>query len=62
MHFGSYIDDEKDHCMSSDGFARFLGLLESIPLHNSGHSEHATSDTRWVSSLVKFKTVILMFQ
>lgn len=48
MHFGSYIDEEKDHCMSSDGFARFLGLLESIPLHNSGQSEHATSDTRYI--------------
>ncbi|XP_047954657.1 uncharacterized protein LOC125200884 isoform X3 [Salvia hispanica] len=48
MHFGSYIDDEKDHCMSSDGFARFLGFLGSIPLHNSGQNEHATSDTRYI--------------
>ncbi|XP_057800960.1 uncharacterized protein LOC131016306 isoform X2 [Salvia miltiorrhiza] len=48
MHFGSYIDEEKGHCMSSDSFARFLGLLESIPLHNSGQSEHATSDTRYI--------------
>lgn len=46
MHFGLYIDEDKDHCMNSDGFARFLGLLESIPFHISGQNEHVTSDTR----------------
>lgn len=46
LHFGIYIDEDKDHCMNSDGFARFLGLLESIPFHNPGQREHVTSDTR----------------
>ncbi|KAG8389301.1 hypothetical protein BUALT_Bualt02G0215200 [Buddleja alternifolia] len=45
---GMYIDKDKDRCMSSDGFARFLGLLESIPFHNTGQNEHVTLDTRYI--------------
>ncbi|KAI3449684.1 hypothetical protein Pfo_006349 [Paulownia fortunei] len=48
VHFGMYIDEDKDQCMNSDGFARFLGLLESIPFHNTGQNEHVTSDTRYI--------------
>ncbi|KAK6141367.1 hypothetical protein DH2020_024884 [Rehmannia glutinosa] len=48
VHFGMYIDEDKDQCMNSDGFARFLGLLESIPFHNTGQNEHVTPDTRYI--------------
>ncbi|KAL7113000.1 hypothetical protein ACP275_04G035700 [Erythranthe tilingii] len=48
VHFGIYIDEDKDHCMNSDGFARFLGLLQSVPFHNTVHHEHVTSDTRYI--------------
>ncbi|KAL8548181.1 hypothetical protein ACS0TY_007489 [Phlomoides rotata] len=48
MPFGLHGDVNKDHCINSDGFARFLGLLESIPFHSSGHNEHVTLDTRYI--------------
>ncbi|KAK4418314.1 putative inactive protein kinase [Sesamum alatum] len=48
VHFGMHIDEDKDQCMNSDAFARFLGLLESIPFHNTGQNEHVTSDTRYI--------------
>ncbi|KAL0371265.1 UNVERIFIED_CONTAM: putative inactive protein kinase [Sesamum angustifolium] len=43
-----HIDEDKDQCMNSDAFARFLGLLESIPFHSTGQNEHVTSDTRYI--------------
>ncbi|GFQ07456.1 probable inactive protein kinase at3g63330 [Phtheirospermum japonicum] len=48
LHFGMYMNEDKDRCMNSDGFASFLGLLESIPFHNAGQNEHVTSDTRYI--------------
>ncbi|PIN06965.1 Serine/threonine protein phosphatase [Handroanthus impetiginosus] len=48
MHLGMYIDEERDQCMNSDGFASFLGLLESIPFHNTGQNDHVTLDTRYI--------------
>ncbi|KAK4407179.1 putative protein phosphatase 2C 51 [Sesamum angolense] len=50
VHFGMHIDEDKDQCMNSDAFARFLGLLESIPFHSTGQNEHVTSDTSWERS------------
>ncbi|KAL3647831.1 hypothetical protein CASFOL_008799 [Castilleja foliolosa] len=48
LHFGMYMNEDKDWHMNSDGFASFLGLLESIPFHNAGQTEHVTSDTRYI--------------
>ncbi|KAK9282547.1 hypothetical protein L1049_005468 [Liquidambar formosana] len=36
FHFGMSIDGVKDQCINPEGFASFLGLLESIPIHNTG--------------------------
>ncbi|GER24870.1 protein phosphatase 2C family protein [Striga asiatica] len=46
--FGMYSNEDKDRCMNSGSFARFLGLLESIPFHNTGQNEHVMSSTRYV--------------
>ncbi|KAK4492507.1 hypothetical protein RD792_003318 [Penstemon davidsonii] len=47
-HFGMYIDEDNDQCMNSDGFARFVGLLQSIPFHSTSQNEHMPSDTRYI--------------
>ncbi|KAL6500526.1 hypothetical protein OROHE_025892 [Orobanche hederae] len=46
LHSEMYINEDKDRCMNSGGFAKFLALLESIPFHNTGQNEHVTPDTR----------------
>ncbi|CAK9143758.1 unnamed protein product [Ilex paraguariensis] len=50
LHFGMTGDGDRDKCINPEGFARFLGLLESIPIHSTGSthesSEHATPDLR----------------
>ncbi|XP_075492086.1 uncharacterized protein LOC142530177 isoform X1 [Primulina tabacum] len=47
-HFGMFIDENKDQCVNSDSFSRFLGLLESIPFHYTGQNENAASDSRYI--------------
>lgn len=52
LHFGMTIDGVTDQCIHPEGFASFLGLLESIPFHdvgsNYGSTEHAMPDLRYV--------------
>ncbi|KAL6505164.1 hypothetical protein OROGR_024981 [Orobanche gracilis] len=48
LHSEMYINEDKDRCMNSGGFAKFLALLESIPFHNTGQNEHVTLDTRYI--------------
>ncbi|XP_059593788.1 uncharacterized protein LOC100263200 isoform X1 [Vitis vinifera] len=52
LHFGMTTDGFKDQCINPEGFASFLGLLESIPFHNSdsnyGSFEYAMPDSRYV--------------
>ncbi|KAK6937572.1 Protein kinase domain [Dillenia turbinata] len=51
LTFGMTQDGVKDQCIYPEGFARFLGLLESIPFAYSGpkygSSEYATPDLRY---------------
>ncbi|KZV22526.1 hypothetical protein F511_09048 [Dorcoceras hygrometricum] len=47
-HFGMFINEDKDQCVNSDSFSRFLGLLESIPFHYTGQKEHVASDSRYI--------------
>lgn len=46
------VDGSKDQCINSEGFASFLGLLESIPFHtvgsDYGSNENAMPDLRYV--------------
>lgn len=55
MHFGMTTDGDKDQCINMEGFASFLGLLESIPVHNIGSNDeshgHAMPDSRCLSYL-----------
>ncbi|KAK3003298.1 hypothetical protein RJ639_018522 [Escallonia herrerae] len=39
LKYGKTIDEGKDQCLNPEGFASFLGLLESIPFHITG-SDH----------------------
>ncbi|KAF5738864.1 hypothetical protein HS088_TW12G00058 [Tripterygium wilfordii] len=52
FHFGMTANGAKDQCINHEGFATFLGLLESIPFQdtgsNHGSSEHATPDLRYL--------------
>ncbi|EPS72665.1 hypothetical protein M569_02089, partial [Genlisea aurea] len=48
LHLGSQVSEDDDRCSHSDGFARFLGLLESIPFHYTGQNERAAFDTRYI--------------
>ncbi|KAI4349468.1 hypothetical protein L6164_010054 [Bauhinia variegata] len=49
---GMDINGAKDQCFNPEGFASFLGLLESIPLHdtgsNNGSFDYSTPDLRYV--------------
>ena len=55
-HFGMTTDGFKDQCINPEGFASFLGLLESIPFHNSdsnyGSFEYAMPDSRYIFLLL----------
>ncbi|XP_031287144.1 uncharacterized protein LOC116145851 isoform X3 [Pistacia vera] len=52
LHFGMTVDGSKDQCINTEGFASFLGLLESIPFHTAGSdygsNENAMPDLRYV--------------
>jgi hypothetical protein len=58
LHFGMTIDGVTDQCIHPEGFASFLGLLESIPFHdvgsNYGSTEHAMPDLRCASFFLYF--------
>lgn len=49
-------DGFKDQCINPEGFASFLGLLESIPFHNIdsnyGSFEYAMPDSRYIFLLL----------
>lgn len=51
LHLGVTVDGTKDQCINPEGFANFLGLLESIPLHDTGSNygsfEYAMPDLRY---------------
>ncbi|KAM4087429.1 hypothetical protein ACJW30_10G176900 [Castanea mollissima] len=51
LYLGMNVDGTKDQCINPEGFANFLGLLESIPLHdmgpNYGSFEYAMPDLRY---------------
>ncbi|KAF8388113.1 hypothetical protein HHK36_026779 [Tetracentron sinense] len=53
LRFGMDIEGERGQCINPEGFARFLGLLESIPFHDTGSSSsdsfgYAAPDSRYV--------------
>ncbi|KAK2987137.1 hypothetical protein RJ640_019697 [Escallonia rubra] len=52
LKYGKTIDEGKDQCINPEGFASFLGLLESIPFHNTGSDhepyERAVHDSRYI--------------
>lgn len=39
-------DGDNGRCTNSEGFTSFLGLLGSIPFHNTGPDEHTAPDSR----------------
>ncbi|XP_062143587.1 uncharacterized protein LOC133851268 isoform X3 [Alnus glutinosa] len=51
LYLGMTIDGAKDQCINPEGFASFLALLESIPLHDTGSNygsfEYAMPDSRY---------------
>ena len=55
LHLGMNVDGTKDQCINPEGFANFLGLLESIPLHDTGPNygsfEYAMPDLRYIALL-----------
>ncbi|KAL2510733.1 Protein phosphatase 2C family protein [Abeliophyllum distichum] len=48
VHYGTSVDGDKDQCINSDNFARFLGFLESIPFYHTGLNDHGTPDSRYI--------------
>ncbi|XP_050236552.1 uncharacterized protein LOC126686518 isoform X2 [Mercurialis annua] len=52
LHFEMTVGGAKDQCTNPEGFASFLGLLESIPFQdagsNYGSTEYAMPDLRYV--------------
>lgn len=48
MLFAMTVNANDDQCTKPEGFARLLGLLGSIPLHNNGSDEHTTLDSRYI--------------
>ncbi|XP_041021198.1 uncharacterized protein LOC121262678 isoform X2 [Juglans microcarpa x Juglans regia] len=51
FYLGMTVDGAKDQCINPEGFASFLGLLQSIPLHDTGSNygsfEYAMPDLRY---------------
>ena len=43
FHLGPIVNEAKDQCINPEAFANFIGLLESIPLHDTG-SQNGSSD------------------
>ncbi|XP_027363677.1 uncharacterized protein LOC113871100 isoform X2 [Abrus precatorius] len=51
FHLGPNVNKAKDQCINPEGFASFIGLLESIPLHDAGSSNESSDsmpDLRYV--------------
>ncbi|XP_022727559.1 uncharacterized protein LOC111283351 isoform X9 [Durio zibethinus] len=52
LNFGMTVDGAKDQCVNPEGFASFLGLLESIPFHDTsssyGTEEYPMPDSRYI--------------
>ncbi|XP_047263963.1 uncharacterized protein LOC107853145 isoform X3 [Capsicum annuum] len=48
VHFGMNFSDNNNQCINPEGFARFLGLLESIPFNDSSTNDHARADSRYI--------------
>ncbi|CAJ2627806.1 unnamed protein product [Trifolium pratense] len=52
FHLSSTINQAKDQCINPEGFASFIGLLESIPLIDAGSdnesSDYSMPDSRYV--------------
>ncbi|CAJ1969377.1 unnamed protein product [Sphenostylis stenocarpa] len=42
FHLGPTVNETEDQCINPEGFASFIGLLESIPLHDSDSSNGST--------------------
>ncbi|XVE77828.1 hypothetical protein DITRI_Ditri13aG0093700 [Diplodiscus trichospermus] len=51
VNFGMTVEGAKDQCVNPEGFASFLGLLESIPFHDIsssyGTEEYPMPDSRY---------------
>ncbi|XAR58577.1 Phosphoprotein phosphatase [Bertholletia excelsa] len=52
LHFGMTINGDNGKCINPEGFAGFLGLLESIPIYNNGSEDgsddHAVPNSRYI--------------
>ncbi|CAH9051479.1 unnamed protein product [Cuscuta epithymum] len=48
LNFGMNFGGSNDQCINPEGFARFIGLLESIPFNDTFPSEHARIDSRYI--------------
>lgn len=52
LNFGMTVDGANDQCVNPEGFASFLGLLESIPFHDTsssyGTEEYPMPDSRYI--------------
>nr|GLL42673.1 hypothetical protein DM860_011942 [Ipomoea trifida] len=48
LNFGMNFEGNKEQCINPEGFARFLGLLESVPFNDTFSNEHATADSRYI--------------
>ncbi|CAN4093393.1 unnamed protein product [Withania somnifera] len=48
VHFGMNFSDDNDQCINPEGFARFLGLLESIPFNDNSTNDHTRADSRYI--------------
>lgn len=64
LHFGMTAGSFKDQYINPEGFASFLALLESIPLHNSDSNyrsfEYSMPDLRYII-LSYFSTQLMTF-
>ncbi|CAL5432933.1 unnamed protein product [Camellia sinensis] len=63
LQFGMTVNGDNDKCINPEGFAGFLGFLESIPIHDNGSdygsAEHAMPDSRGLEEVGKFLWYIL---
>ncbi|XP_058770917.1 uncharacterized protein LOC131644435 isoform X2 [Vicia villosa] len=52
FYLSSNINEPKDQCINPEGFASFIGLLGSIPLHDTGSddgsSDYSMPDSRYI--------------
>lgn len=61
LNFGMNFEGNKEQCTNPEGFARFLGLLESVPFNDTFSNEHATADSRCIS-LLNFSSFCCIMQ